>query len=396
MTLRNTNKCSQVFAGVLPTLATLVVLCLSSCAKTSVIEEKNIDETGTYPLSFTNAGIVQSQAETKASSSSLTTGFVVSTWKRYGAGDRQTVMDMYEVQYKTSGTAWDGNVRPYWDYTGVSGQYEKYWDLSAFPYRFHAISPCPTDLTGFQLDGGLKIPASYSSQICVDGTVSPSAAEPYLVAQVQRDPDGRDYDVYENNTEINMTGASSLTRPVALPFHHLNCKVRFSLYATAPWLSSNHSYISNLKVQSASPNFVTSATGYEAGFVGLTRSVGPATILSLTGQAGNSEFDLINFQTPKTAYWLKCKDGLAQMPQDGVQLRVSFDVVNPDGSVKRQFDNVPVMLVDGTDTFNWQPGYIYTYNLVITEIGEKLAVEFTCTLTPWVDVMGSFSTDLEQ
>lgn len=383
--------------------AALSVLSFASCAKTGIIEDGEVDTVGIYSMSFTNAGVVQ-QSSTKASSS-LTSGFIETTWKKYGAGN-VPVMENYIVEYKTSGTAWDGTVRAYWDYTGVSGQYEKFWDLSGFPYRFHAISPYPDNLSGFAFGSSLKIPASYKSQTFTDGVVSPSAPEPYLVAQAQRAEDGKDYDVFAGNAEIDSNGNVSKTRSVALPFHHLNTKVRFGVYSTSPWVSANHLYIKNLTVQTSSSDFVTAASGYESngswqiltgnsGFYGLTKSTASVTLMQLTGGV-DDKYDLMDRQTQKTAYWLDCESGLAQIPQENVKMTVNLTLVDGSGNEKKTFTNVPVKLADNTQVFNWKSGFINTYYLIINYDDEKLELEFTATLTPWEDVTGSLSTDLEK
>ena len=406
------NISSSVVTRGIPALVTMAAFIIVSCAKTGTIEDiKEIDAVGTDPMSFTNAGVVQSNQPTKAGTSSLQSDFVVSVWKKFGTTDRQTVMDKYKVEYKTSGTAWDGTARPYWDYTGVSGQSERFWDYAGFPYRFYAVAPYPADLTGFNLDGNLVIPADFYGQSCVDGTLAPADAEPYLVAQVRRDKDGKDYDVYANDSEIGQSGSTGLNRAVALPFHHLNCKVRFMTYATSLWMTTHHVYIKNLTVKTASANPVTAASSYKApaagngswqitdgnsGFDGLTKSATPFTLLSLTGGEGIDEFDLIERQSRQTAYKLRNADGMHQIPQEGVKMAVSFDLVYADGSLVKSFVNVPVKLEDSTDTFKWQSGYIYTYYLIINDVDKGLDIEFTATLAPWQDVSGSLSTDIEQ
>ena len=403
MTGQNRYLYGKMVALAFKACAALSVLSSVSCAKTGLIEDSEVDTVGIYSMSFTNAGVVL-QSSTKASSS-LTSGFIETTWKKYGAGSIP-VMEKYKVEYKTSGTAWDGTVRPYWDYTGVSGQYEKFWDLSGFPYRFHAVSPCPSDLDGFDFGSSLKIPASYKSQTCSDGVVTPSAPEPYLVAQVQRANDGKDYDIYAGNAEIDSNGNVSKTRSVALPFHHLNTKIRFGVYSTSPWVSANHIFIKDLSVQTSSSDFVTAAAGYESngnwqiptgnsGFYGLTKSTASVTLMQLTGGV-NDKYDLMDRQTPKTAYWLDCESGLAQIPQENVQMTVSLTLVDGSGTVKKTFTDVPVKLADDTARFNWQSGFINTYYLIINYDDERLELEFTATLTPWEDVTGSLSTDLEK
>ena len=85
-----------------------------------------------------------------------------------------------------------------------------------------------------------------------------------------------------------------------------------------------------------------------------------------------------------------------QIPQDGVKMTVSLKLLTADKTDYKTLVDIPIKLDDNTDVFNWKPGYIYTYYLVIGGIPEKLEIEFTCTLTPWEDISGSLSTDLEQ
>ena len=84
-----------------------------------------------------------------------------------------------------------------------------------------------------------------------------------------------------------------------------------------------------------------------------------------------------------------------QIPQDGVKMKVSLKLLKADKSDYKTLTDVPIKL-DDTEVFDWKPGYIYTYYLVIGGIPDKLEIEFTCTLTPWEDITGSLSTDLEQ
>lgn len=405
-----------------------------------------IDPISTDPISFTCSSQQDEVQQTTRASVLLTSDFMVSTYKAFAQTKQQTVMENYHVEYKTTGTAWDGNQRPYWDYTQVSGQYEKFWDYSNFPYRFHAIAPFPTNTTGFVLsDKSLSIPTPYSAQTCHNGMITPTntVAEPHLVAQVQRNRDGKDYDLLTNDpetlvaspTEItNNIGSLALNRYVALPFHHLNSKIRFGVYHSTQWLTANKTYIEHLTISVTSPQFVTQASGYQAsitpgnsgnsglptgswyigtGNSGFTdpKSVASATsspypIFRFDGGEEVADNDLAEHQTRQTAFWLQCKDGIMQLPQENVQMIVSFDLMNADGSLKQSFTNVPVRLEIPADNetdpptydydFDWRSGYIYTYYLVIGEIEDKLEITFTATLTPWEDVTGSLTTDLEQ
>lgn len=430
-TLYNITR-TRVFAGVQVTLAALAVLLFISCSNGATIEKiEEIDINGKDPLAFTClTDNSEQEHNTTRAAQLLTTDFVVSTYKAYNTPNQYPVMTDYHVEYKTSGTAWDGNVRPYWDYTKVTGQYEKYWDYSAFPYRFHAVAPYPTNPAHVTFnDKALTINAPYSMQTSLNGMVTPTdrVAEPYLAAQLQRNPDGRDYDLLSTNhpLEIN-TGSQARNRYVALPFHHLNSKVRFGIYSTTPWTTANPLYIEGLTIRAYSPNFVTAATGYTA--TGTT-APGAATVLGSSASeyswylaTGNSGFtnlvfsssaaetpllrfdggkevtdnDLSLHQGRSSAYWLQCKDGLMQIPQENVTLCVSFNLNRMDGTLYKSYNDIPIQLADGTRHYNWLSGYLHTYYLIIGGIEDNLEITFTATLTPWEDITGSLTTDLEQ
>lgn len=417
-TYKNITYCTCGKA--LQALSACVVLMCASCASDTIVKEiEETDPNGTDPLKFTCqiTDDVPKSGSTRASSP-LTSDFMVSTYKSYAESTQQTVMDRYTVEYKTSGTAWDGNVRPYWDYTQVSGQIQRYWDFSNFPYRFHAVAPCPADKSAVKLtDKEVRLDKGYSYQTVTDGAISPTNAdaEPYLLAQVNRSQDGTDTDLLaqdEEHRQIN-TGSLSLNREVQMPFHHLNSKVRFAVYCLSPWVTANYLYVQDLTVTVSSADFVTSASGFETtctessswrpdvspfGFTGLTKAASSSTLLSYSGMSNGTPLqdnDLRENQTQKTANFLQCKDGIMQIPQNGVKMTVSLKLLKADKSDYKTLTDVPIKL-DDTDVFSWKPGYIYTYYLVIGGIPDKLEIEFTCTLTPWDDISGSLSTDLEQ
>lgn len=421
-------------AKVTKTLAALGVLLFSACTSDKVLEEiPEIDLNGTDPLKFTTMAVDnEAQQNTRANRQpSLTTGFMVSTYKGFMQSNQQTVMTNYNVEYKTTGTAWDGNVRPYWDYTQVPGQYEKYWDYSAFPYRFHAIAPCPDNAAGYILgDKHLKINAPYYYQTChnglvqtrqADGTVTDAPAEPHILAQVQRIQDGTDQDLLARDPEkVDLNnGSTTLNREVWLPFHHLNSKIRFAVYSLSPWVTDNYLYIEDMTIKVTSPQFVTAASTYEAslssttgnwrpdtansGFTGLTQKDPAQHVDPLFRFDGGKDVegnDLRERQTQRTAFWLQCTDGMVQLPQEDVQMSVTFRLMREDGKPYKQFTDVPIAIEHPDGTYqprhDWQPGYIYTYYLIIDGVDDRLEITFTCTLTPWEDVEGSLSTDLEQ
>ena len=407
-----------IFGKAILALSACAVMC--ACATDTIVKEEDDDTPESFdPMNFTCQ--IQDDVPTTATrATALTTGFMVSTYKSYALTDKQqTVMDRYTVEYKTSGTAWDGNVRPYWDYTQVSGQIQRYWDFSNFPYRFHAVAPCPADKSAVKLtDKEVRLDKGYSYQTVTDGVVSPSNAdaEPYMLAQVHRAADGVDTDILaqdDQHRNIN-TSSTSLNREVKMPFHHLNSKVRFAVYCLSPWVTANYLYVKDLTVNVTSSDFVTSASGFEAtctessswrpdvspfGFTGLTKAASHPVLLSYTGVDSNGDLlpdnNLSENQTQRTANFLQCPKGMMQLPQDGVEMKVSLKLIKPDQTVYQELTDVSIKL-DGESKFDWKPGYIYTYYLVISGITDKLSIDFTCTLTPWEDITGSLSTDLEQ
>lgn len=408
---------------------------LTSCSSDKVVEEIEEKEVGTDPMRFTcklqeNASSART-AVTRASTT-FDKDFVVSTYKSFLSDNQQTVMDAYHVAHATSGTDWDDDVSHNWYYKDVDGQIERYWDYSAFPYRFHAVAPYPADKSKITLtDTQLEINATYKMQTCSDGVKTnpvDSEAEPYWVAQVQRATDGKDYDVMAggNSTGREITNSSNsttLSRNIAMPFHHLNSKVRFAIYTTSPWATAHPMYIRDVSIKVESADFVTGAGKYTAtgspstgntwyigsgtsGFGSLTHATTTDTeLLHYTGVDGFgnplSGNDLSQWQTKQTAFWFDCKDGLMQIPQEGVKMKLSMNVFLKDtGDQQATFNNVPITLaLEGqtpTELNHWQSGNIYTYYLIIDNVGEKLEIHFTATLTPWDDLSGSLSTDLEQ
>lgn len=402
-------------------LTYLFIALLMSCSSDSTLHDIEEIPASNDPLRFTSIAD-DSHTSRAGSSSPLTSGFMVSTYKNYGVSESQfTVMDAYEVLYITTGTAWDGNNRAYWDYRGVPGQHECFWDYSNYPYRFNAIAPCPADRSGFVLkDKQLKIPVSFEYQTCHSGNVYPAndVAEPFMLAQVQRGTDGKDKDVIVNKA-INES-STTLNRDVWLPFHHLNSKIRFGIYHNTSWATSNKLYIKNLKINVVSSGFVTKATSYEAsgtgswrlmdenaGFKGLTKlapSEHVTPLFSFEGGTSVADNDLRECQSKSTAYMLHCTDGIRQLPQKDVMMTVSLELWSEASTTEpyMTITNVPIRLEmednpgHYQDSFTWQAGFLCTYYLVIGDVNDKHEITFTATLTPWEDISGELSTDLEK
>ena len=384
-------------------IGALMCASLTACSADSTVEQIEEHENQT-PMQFSQAAVTTPAATRATTSSPLKQGFLVSCWKGIGSAAPQQVMGNYEVKYKFDG--WNNQSK--WDYVGTKAdgyyqdQIQRYWDAAAMPYQFYAITPCPdhADISGFVMSNTeFEMPASvvYTSETCNNGTVT-AGAEPYYVSQVQ-------YDM-----------AASY---VALPFRHLTSKVRFALYS--PYESNDPTALelTNIVIKaSRDGGFVTSAKGYNADltktsmlegeFVELTTASGDYVLLT---DDGTSEFAKNNEE--KKAYWCQCEDGLLQIPQDKLSLKISFALKN-DGFKQEYikenehvkydkttqtltYTDIPVTVsIDNqtTSSFAWKSNNIYTYKMKITEF-YPIRIECTAELTPWNTIEGSIDTNLE-
>lgn len=415
-----------------------VALIITSCSSNTTFEEEDVIIVAD-PIRFSNAS---EQAETRATvpSNLLKTGFLVSTYKNFSSEKwnsslaLNTVMDRYRVDYKENRNDWEGKVESFWNYIGIEGQKEKFWDLSAFPYRFHAVAPAhgnavPDNSASSPVNAltydHLKISATYSAQTfeapakavsdASACTITPSNAdaEPYLVAQMQRDNNGSDFDILKSTA---MSDASTnKVRQVPLPFHHLNCKVRFCIFTENLAQTDRVDYIKNLTIWAE--NLATSATGYEAHgenawisqdgysyFKGITVPTNKVELFkyNINGTSRSyAQNDLSLHQSKASAYYFECPDGIMQLPQSNVKLHVKMDIIEKDGNTYTTFHdfeiNESTANYTTVDPSHWIAGNIYTYYLHLNFAELYLPIiTATCTLTPWEDVSGSLSTDLEQ
>lgn len=413
-------------------------LMITSCSSNTIIEEEDVIDSAD-PIRFSNAS---EQAVTRASvpNNLLKTGFLVSTYKNFSSDKwnnstlaLSTVMDCYRVDYKEDRNDWEGKVESFWNYIGIEGQKEKYWDLSAYPYRFHAIAPAhgnavPDRSAVILSNDHLKLTATYSAQQYVApakdlsaasaSTIAPNdaTAEPYLIAQMQRDDNGADYDIIKSAVVSDASSGSSVNkvRQIPLPFHHLNCKVRFCVYTNNTAQTDRSDYITDMTIWSE--HLATSATGYEAFgenawisqdgysyFQGINVPADRVELIKFNHNGTTRSYeqnDLSLHQTKTSAYYFECPNGIMQLPQDNVKLHVSMQIHKKDGTLDSSF--LDYVLSDigtsaGISPFHWIAGNIYTYYLHLNFDYLKLPIiTTTCTVTPWEDVIGSISTDLEQ
>ena len=427
------------------------------------------------PLTFSVG--TSSTSVSRAASHELEQGFLVSTYKLYGAASQQTVMDCYEALYNIgplyNGSKWNtvGNKDDDDPSSLYQTQYERYWDLSAFPYRFHAITPCPKQatvnalITDFELsDKKLIIPGnyqdpegtykyiSYQSQSVTDGVVSPSYVEdPYMIAQVERDADGTDWDLLQPQFDANgnvtatktqITSASNtLTRQVPLRFHHINSKVRFGIYTTVTNFPAEALNIKNVKITAKNATtqwqqFITKAAHYSASINGVTDKDNFFDKGSYVNQNGadvaatlinnpTKTADLKSATSREKAYFFdipstkvgvengvdifddievqyveggitktrKTPGGLLQIPQKGVELFVEFDINNEHYSFQLEIEKSGG---SKQKQFDWRASCRYTYYIVVKHL-VPFEIAFTATIEPWVTVTSSnIDTDLEQ
>ena len=429
---------------------------LASCSSDGTITDIP-DYVEQDPLTFSVAS--SSTSVSRAASHELEQGFMVSTYKLYGEASQQKVMDRYEALYNI-GSLYNGSK---WNTVGTAGsdpattlyqtQYERYWDLSAFPYRFHAITPCPktsvnTLITDFELsDKELTIPkissTIYKSQTSTNGKLNQDyIPDPYMIAQVERDANGVDWDLLQpqfeadgtlkaTKTKISETTAN-FTRAVPLRFHHINSKVRFAIYTTVTNFPAESLTISNAKITATNPlgpwegEFIYQYQGYTASLANATdnffdtgdltnqRSETSYVLLDNTPNENKKTADLKDATSRDKAYFFDIPStkvgekadgtpiyddittesgtvtpgGLLQIPQKGVELFVEFDINNEHYSFQLE--------VNGKKQFDWRASCRYTYYIVVKHL-QPFEIAFTATIEPWVTVTSSnIDTDLEQ
>ena len=284
-----------------------------------------------------------------------------------------------------------------------------------------------------------------------DGVVSPSYVEdPYMIAQVERDANGTDWDLLQPQFDANgnvtatktqITSASNtLSRQVPLRFHHINSKVRFGIYTTVTNFPAEALNIKNVKITAKNATtqwqqFITKAAHYSASINGVTDKDNFFDKGSYVNQNGADVATLINnptktadlkdatsrekayfFDIPSTKVGVengvdifddievqyveggitktrKTPGGLLQIPQKGVELFVEFDINNEHYAFQLEIEKQ-----NGTKQkqFDWRASCRYTYYIVVKHL-VPFEIAFTATIEPWVTVTSSnIDTDLEQ
>lgn len=419
--------------------ALLMTLFVAACSSDTTLDKPDENTESTEPIGFSAPSVGNMETRSTRASSPLTKGFLVSAYKHYGATNQQTVMSQYEALYRSGG--WSGSGTS-WETVGTTAdgfyqtQYTKYWDFSAFPYDFFAITPAPVAgggvKLGFELSKNrLAVAAAYYSLRAKDGKLynavdnnetTEEAAEPYLVAQLER---RRKTATQSEDVDMIMKAASgtvngSLNERVPLPFHHLTSKVRFGIYLAEPLRPSQ----SGLKIKDVtftaktSTGFVTAFDKYEVNlndntagarntaidgtFTYSKRATADAELLTFSGPTDTQFTDAYlekhvkASDTQLNAYYFECEKGMIQIPQNDVQLYVSLTIDNGNGSVLKVQNQRLVVDTNGTkrDQFNWLPNRLYSYYLVMSNPFTD-EITFTATVSSWEDIEGKLSVGLE-
>jgi len=401
---------------------------LTACSSDSTIQEEDV-YAEKVAMQFSQA---VTDAPLTRSAQPLQQGFLVSCWKNFGAGNQQVVMDKYQVNLYVDN--WNYNTK--WDYVSSDSksfykpQIERYWDFSAMPYRFYAITPCPPEnqISNFTLsDDQLFIPAivTFKGETCANGIIA-KGEEPYMAAQIRctSESNNSDYDLLNGDKAIikeNNGATTTLDRYVALPFHHITSKVRFAIYSTYKSNNPTTHKLKNIVVKAhRKDGFVESANGYTADLESNNMLDGQFTVLGtkdgdytlLVDEAGSDNFD--EYKDESKAYWCRCPEGILQIPQDNVSLTISFTLQSDDFAKENitesenikydetthtlTYTDIPVTAkIEGnlTDSFTWKSNNIYTYIIKIAEF-YPIRIECTAELLPWSDVNANIETNLEQ
>lgn len=349
---------------------------------------------------------VQQKNATTRGANKLQADFKVNTWKNFGTEKQQTVMNGYKVDYNADAAEYQ------WDYVGVQGQPQRYWDLSAYPYEFRAVSPYLEEFliteNGIILDlNGKPFQAQTYKDAIYD--VTHEESEACVVAHVTRKKEGKtyaDYDVIKN-TEINSDAKANAVREVHMPFHHLISKVGFRIFIDDPQPSSPDYRVTLKNVEIAvvndENNFVIASKHYEANnaqglghgtFSDNTTVNGEYVLLAHGEYAGHNLRENLNRET---AYDL-CPSAMMQIPQENVKIHVIIEmltehivsgVVVDTKTIKHDkllsFDKTKT---DG-DSFSWAPDTRYVYYLHIPNLEAHDIFLDSCELMPWDDVQTS-------
>ena len=392
-------------------LATALIA--AACSSDATLEEQQTVDMRQPMVFGTSSATETERPVTRATSLEDTyQTFKVGTWKAFGLAGQQNVMDGYEVDYTdTQRTDYGDGYN--WYYENVNGQPLRYWDLSAYPYEFRAVSPCLPGATigadGITITIDDATSSPFRAQTLTNNTYNYSAtdSEPCVVANVSRTKNGTGYADTDKikNAEINTVGKANATREVHLPFHHLISKIGFRIFIDNPqpvrpeWQVDYGVWIENITITVQKPSgFITESKGYSATnaqglqhgtFTGNTTTTGEFIVLS-HNLYGDTDQNLHNHLNQETAFDLS-PNCLHQLPQQDVKVRVQMQIkTNHVEDDEQEFNYDSWLSLDPENTngdlFTWEPENKYIYYLRIPNLHGHEIYLHTCEILPWDEV----------
>ena len=377
---------------------------LTACSSDSTIQEEDVYDNHT-PMAF-GSSLSSSEPAFTRGVTSLEADFKVGTWKNFNQTGEQQVMDGYKVDYTADAT-------PYrWNYNGVNGQVLRYWDLSAYPYEFRAVSPYFKGAT--ILNTGINLDLSdrpFLSQTYLNEVynITNQQGEPCVIAQVCRRKNGAVYEDRDEikNVEINTNEKANAVREVHMPFHHLITKVGFRIFIDDPQPSSPNYRVTlksiNISVVNTENQFIIASKSYAATnkqglshgiYSDNTKAIGEYTLLQHGEYTGRNLRENLNRETALDL----CPDYMQQIPQKDIQIRVQA-VMQTDHVINGTVDDSNtitydrILSLDKTSTtgdkFTWESDTRYVYYLHIPNLYKHDIFLYSCEILPWDEVKSS-------
>ncbi len=363
-----------------------VALFIAACSSNDTLSEKPVvvveepeKPADSQPMVFSSSPVATTRS---ASLETFYTDFKVGVWKNFGNTTQQNVMDGYKVEYNATTSKWN--------YVGIGTQIQRYWDQSAFPYEFRAVSPY---LNGATLAAD-KITINVSTKPFKAQTyfnevynLTPAESEPCVVAQVSRPS----VDISE----------------VKMPFHHLISKIGFRIYLDDPQ-PEGLNYVAQLDTITISivkTGFISESKTYTAttaqGLVngtfsgdttsdefvvlkhGLFKELDNGTLVPIDLRKHLRQEDAIDL----------CPGYLQQIPHEDLKIRIQMQITTNDVTPAETHTYTKLLSLNRTndagDLFTWEPEKRYIYYLRIPNIHSHELVLETCEILSWDEVQTS-------
>lgn len=365
-----------------------VALFIAACSSNDTLPEKPVvvveepekpaADNG-QPMVFGSSPVATTRS---ASLETFYTDFKVGVWKNFGNTTQQNVMDGYKVEYNATTSKWN--------YVGIGTQIQRYWDQSAFPYEFRAVSPYLNGATlaadKITIDVSAK-PFKAQTYFNEVYNLTPAESEPCVVAQVSRPT----VDISE----------------VKMPFHHLISKIGFRIYLDDPQ-PEGLNYVAQLDTITISivkTGFISESKTYTAttaqGLVngtfsgdttsdefvvlkhGLFKELDNGTLVPIDLRQHLRQEDAIDL----------CPGYLQQIPHEDLKIRIQMQITTKDVTPAKTHTYTKLLSLNRTnvagDLFTWEPEKRYIYYLRIPNIHSHELVLETCEILSWDEVQTS-------